>query len=87
MSTTTRRRAVAHNSLQNFMQKYTHPFTVEPAFIDCKEMSKNYPNGLIPLTDIANAVDSVFLDQSGGERIRAARRRSFLFLWRRRRRH
>jgi len=59
MSTTTRRRAVAHNSLQTFMQTYNHPFTVEPAFIDCKEMSKNYPNGLIPLVDIAEAVDSV----------------------------
>lgn len=54
-----RRRAVAHNSLQNFTQKFKTPFTVEPAFIDCKEMSKNYPNGLIPLTDIADAVDCV----------------------------
>lgn len=56
---TKRRRAVAHNSLQNFMQNFKTPFTVEPAFIDCKEMSKNYPNGLIPLTDIAKAVDCV----------------------------
>lgn len=54
-----RRRAVAHNSLQNFMQNFNIPFTVEPAFIDCKEMSKNYPNGLIPLTDIAKGVDAV----------------------------
>ena len=55
----TKRRAVSHNSLQNFTQGYTHPFTVEPAFIDCKEMSKNYSNGLIPLKDIAKAVDCV----------------------------
>lgn len=53
------RRAIAHNSLQTFMQKYNKPFTVEPAFIDCRAMSENYSNGLIPLTDIASAVDSV----------------------------
>lgn len=56
---TTRRRAVAHNALQTFMQGFNNPFTVEPAFIDCKEMSKNYPNGLIPLTEIAKCVDTV----------------------------
>lgn len=56
----TKRRAVAHNALPTFLAqaKFTHPFTVEEAFIDCKEMSKNYPNGLIPLTDIAEAVDA-----------------------------
>lgn len=56
-----KRRAVAHNALPTFLSnpKFTVPFTVEEAFIDCKEMSKNYPNGLIPLTDIAAAVDAV----------------------------
>lgn len=54
-----RRRAVAHNSLQNFMQNFNISFTIEPAFIDCKEMSRNYTNGLIPLTDIAKGVDAV----------------------------
>lgn len=54
-----KRRAIAHNSLQTFMQGYNKPFTVEPAFIDCKGMSENYPNGLIPLTDLAKAVDAV----------------------------
>lgn len=55
-----KRRAVAHNALPAFLAnpKFTHPFTVEEAFIDCKEMSLNYPNGLIPLTDIAAAVDA-----------------------------
>jgi len=54
-----KRRAVPHNSIRNIQQKYQFPFTVEPAFIDCKEMSRNYPNGLIPLVDIAACVDSV----------------------------
>jgi hypothetical protein len=53
-----KRRAVAHNALPAFLATFKHPFTVEEAFIDCKEMSKNYPNGLIPLTDIARAVDA-----------------------------
>ena len=54
-----RQRPVPHNSLQNFMQKYNKPFTVESAFIDCKAMSENYANELIPLIDIASAVDAV----------------------------
>jgi len=53
-----KRRAVAHNALPNFLSKFKHSFTVEEAFIDCKEMSKNYTHGLIPLTDIAAAVDA-----------------------------
>lgn len=54
----TKRRAVAHNALPTFLGKFQHPFTIEEAFIDCKEMSKNYPNGLIPLVDIADGVDA-----------------------------
>jgi len=54
----TKRRAVAHNALPTFLGKFTHPFTIEEAFIDCKEMSKNYTHGLIPLTDIADGVDA-----------------------------
>jgi hypothetical protein len=53
-----KRRAVAHNALPTFLGKFKHKFTVEEAFIDCKEMSKNYTHGLIPLTDIAAAVDA-----------------------------
>jgi hypothetical protein len=53
-----KRRAVAHNALPVFKAKFQHPFTVEEAFIDCKEMSKNYTHGLIPLVDIAAAVDA-----------------------------
>ena len=53
-----KRRAVAHNALPTFLGKFQHPFTVEEAFIDCKEMSKNYEHGLIPLVDIAAAVDA-----------------------------
>ncbi len=55
----TKRRAVAHNSLGQFLAKFQHQFSVEEAFIDCKEMSKNYPNGLIPMKDLAEAVDAV----------------------------
>ena len=53
------RRMTAHNSVQNFLQNYNHPFTIESAFIDCKEMSRNYAYGLIPLVDIAKGVDTV----------------------------
>jgi hypothetical protein len=53
-----KRRAVAHNALPTFLGKFQHKFTVEEAFIDCKEMSKNYTHGLIPLTDIAAVVDA-----------------------------
>lgn len=53
-----KRRAVPHNALPTFLGKFNHKFTVEEAFIDCKEMSKNYKNGLIPLVDIASAVDA-----------------------------
>lgn len=54
----TKRRATSHNSLSNYLAKFNHPFTIESAFIDCKEMSKNYTHGLIPLTEIAAAVDA-----------------------------
>jgi hypothetical protein len=55
----TKRRAVAHNSLGQYVSKFTHPFTLEEAFIDCKEMSKNFQHGLIPMQELANAVDAV----------------------------
>lgn len=51
-------RAVPHNSVSTFVNKFTHPFTVSGAFIDCKEMSLNYKDGLIPLVDLAGAVDA-----------------------------
>jgi hypothetical protein len=53
------KRLAAHNSIGLFTSKFTHPFTVDEAFIDTKEMSKNYKNGLIPFTDLAAAVDAV----------------------------
>lgn len=52
-------RQSSHNSLQNFLQKFKHKFTVQGSHIDIKDMSQNYPNGLIPLVDIAQAVDAV----------------------------
>ncbi len=52
-------RQVGHNSLQNFMQKFKHQFTLQGSHIDIKDMSQNYPNGMIPLVDIAQAVDAV----------------------------
>jgi len=55
----TKRRATAHNSLGQFLSKFQHTFDVEEAFIDCKEMSKNYTNGLIPMKDLADAVDAI----------------------------
>lgn len=54
----TKRRATAHNSVLNFLSNYKHPFTIDPAFIDCTDMSKNYKDGLIPLVDLAAAVDA-----------------------------
>ena len=59
------RRVTAHNSIQTYLSKYKIPFVVEPAFIDTKDMSKNYENGLIPLTDIAGCVDAVVGPWSG----------------------
>lgn len=53
------RRSVVHNATQNYIRLFEKPFTVDPAFIDCKEMSQNYTNGLIPLTELARAVDTV----------------------------
>ena len=53
------RRVTAHNAVQNYIKKFETTFTIEPAFIDCKEMSKNYKHGLIPLVDIAEGVDAV----------------------------
>lgn len=53
------RRAVAHNSLGQFMSKFSHPFDIEEAFVDCKEMSRNYQHGLIPMIDLAEAVDAI----------------------------
>lgn len=61
----TKRRAVAHNSLGQFLSKFSHKFDIEEAFIDCKEMSKNYAHGLIPMKDLAEAVDSVSGPWSG----------------------
>lgn len=52
-------RAVAHNALLNFTNKFTVPFAVEKKFIDCREFSGNFPNGLIPLVALADIVDSV----------------------------
>lgn len=60
-----KRRAVAHNSLGQFLSKFSHKFDVEEAFIDCKEMSKNYAHGLIPMSDLADAVDAVSGPWSG----------------------
>jgi hypothetical protein len=51
-------RAVPHNSVSNFVNQFTHPFTIDGAFIDCKDMSLNYTDGLIPLADLAGAVDA-----------------------------
>jgi hypothetical protein len=55
----TKRRATVHNSLGQFLSKFKHQFTVEEAFIDCKDMSKNYSHGLIPFKDLASAVDAI----------------------------
>lgn len=55
----TKRRAVAHNSLGQFLSKFQHKFDIEEAFIDCKEMSKNYQYNLIPMQDLADAVDAI----------------------------
>ena len=56
---TFKRRATAHNSLGQFLSRFHHSFDIEEAFIDCKEMSKNFKHGLIPLSELANAVDAI----------------------------
>lgn len=52
-------RAAPHNGLVQYLSKFQFPFSIDEAFIDCKEMSRNYPNGLIPFRDLADAVDAV----------------------------
>lgn len=52
-------RPAAHNSTGQYLSKFNHKFDIEEAYIDCKEMGKNFPNGLIPLKELALAVDSV----------------------------
>ena len=56
---TFKKRATAHNSLGKFLTKFQHSFDIEEAFIDCKEMSKNFKHGLIPMAELANAVDAI----------------------------
>lgn len=53
------KRLAAHNSIGQFQSKFSHHFTIDEAFIDTKEMSKNYTHGLIPFVDLASAVDAV----------------------------
>jgi hypothetical protein len=53
------KRLSTHNSVGQFTSKFKHSFTIDEAFIDTKEMSKNYQYGLIPFTDLAAAVDAV----------------------------
>jgi hypothetical protein len=53
------RRAVSHNSVGHYQSKFQHKFDIEEAFIDSKEMSKNFQHGLIPMTELADAVDAI----------------------------
>lgn len=52
-------RSTAHNSVGQYLSKFQNKFDIEEAYIDCKGMGKNFPNGLIPLKELADAVDSV----------------------------
>lgn len=51
----------SHSGIQNFLKthNYQFPFTIDASYIDCKEMSRNYENSLIPLQDIADAITAV----------------------------
>jgi len=51
-------RATVHNGIAIFMRPYKKPFSLDASFIDTDDMSKNYTDGLIPLVDIAAAVDA-----------------------------
>lgn len=42
--------------LTAFKSKFCHTFTITNVFIDIEEMAPNYPNGLVPLVDIADGV-------------------------------
>lgn len=53
-------RPAAHNSIGQYLSKFNHKFDIEEAYIDSKEMSKNFANGLIPMKELASAVDSVY---------------------------
>lgn len=51
-------RATAHNGIATFMKKFSKPFSLDASYIDTEDMSLNYADGLIPMTDIAAAVDA-----------------------------
>lgn len=57
--------APTHNGAAQFVQKFKVPFSLEPAFVDIKDMSLNYKDGLIPIQDIADAVTAVTASWKG----------------------
>lgn len=62
---TRRTSAPIHNGAAQFVQKFKVPFSLEPAFVDIKDMSLNYKDGLIPIQDIADAVTAVTANWKG----------------------
>ena len=54
-----KKRATAHNAIGKILNQYHHKFGIDPAFIDCRDLSVNFKDNLIPMVDLANIVDSV----------------------------
>ena len=52
-------RSTTHNSVGQYLSKFSNKFEIEEAYIDCKGMGENFPDSLIPLKELADAVDSV----------------------------
>lgn len=46
-------------AINTFVNSYTIPFEMKDDAIDLREMAKNYPNDIIPLEDIHNAITTV----------------------------
>lgn len=47
---------VVQQQLNAYKAKFQHPFTINDTIVDIEEMGANYPNGLVPLVDIAEGV-------------------------------
>lgn len=45
--------------IQAVLSKYAHPFDIDDAAIDLREMVKNFPSGIIPSKDINEVVNAV----------------------------
>jgi len=58
----------ARKAVRKIMQKYEHPFDVEIDAIDLRQMSKNFPLGIIPTEAIDEIINAILDNAKGGKR-------------------